>query len=252
MGTTTQQHSPEIEARMRDEYRVLREELKINRRFVFERPLLIVGVSFVAMFNISFERAAVGIPESFFIVILFYNLWFTSNRLRSSARILGYLQIYHEGARRGEWKGWERSLSEYRSWCLMTNEQAKAKPGIACEESIKKSHRGEPQYDNPRFYAPIFGFHIIIAAFAAAKGAVPWIAGASGEALYFSVYSVVVFVFAAGLALWRWLPRKLKNLIEAETEIWEQDLVPQSPSGARQQPASAAKKRTSRDTGQTK
>lgn len=173
------------EGRIRDEYKALREELKINRQFIFERPLLIVGVAFVAMLNLGNQIGFAGISAGFFVFLFFYNLWFTANRIRSNARIVGYIQEILEGPFRKHWIGWERSLVFYRRWCLESQERSsgsearhdKADEPQDCnsssvvisdvaettESEIRAEFRKERQYDSRRFYSPIYWFHIAVA-----------------------------------------------------------------------------------------
>ena len=110
---------------MSDEYRVLREELKINRQFIFERPLLIIGGALASKAMLGFTEPFSDLLIVFVILLLTFNLWFTMNRLTSSARIIGYIHLVHEGEFRENWKGWENSLSMYRDWCIENNDNAK-------------------------------------------------------------------------------------------------------------------------------
>jgi hypothetical protein len=190
-----------IEARINEEYKNLREELKINRQFVFERPLLIVGAAFIAMLNESESSSfsIQGLPESFFIILLFYNLWFTSNRLRSNSRILGYIKVRLEGTKRCTWNGWETALSMYRNWCLGNPHE---------EQKIRDLNRRNEQHDETRFYTPLFIFHILVA-FLVVIHSWP------------SLLTVFIYVVGFATAWKQWHPQKLQNSIEAETEIWE-------------------------------
>ena len=129
-----------------NEFNALREELRINRKFIFERPLLIVGGAYAA--NALFKSTS---PNSEFlglivVFILFYNLWFTINRLKSSARIIGFIKIFHESEYKYSWIGWESSLIKYRNYCKNNKEKI---------NSIRKKYLNMEQYDTRRFYSPI-------------------------------------------------------------------------------------------------
>jgi hypothetical protein len=78
---------------MKTEYTSLREELLQYRRYIFERPLLIVGA------GIALSRAdtSLVVMPPLVAVLLTFNFWFTVNRLRSSARIVAYIQSALEG-----------------------------------------------------------------------------------------------------------------------------------------------------------
>jgi len=106
------------------EYSFLREELDMNRRFVFERPLLIVGAALAAAVPLADKRAFFLLPLPFLAVLLF-NLWFTINRLQSSARIIGYIQLVHEGEKNWIGKAGRAACASIGNGFLRTLKNAK-------------------------------------------------------------------------------------------------------------------------------
>jgi hypothetical protein len=132
------------------EYTSLREELEMNRRFVFERPLAILTAGFVGVLVLSNTAWAVLIMIPILGVLLF-NLWFTANRLRSGARIIAYLQLVHEPPQEREWVGWENALRLWRLKALERKREHLPFPADIGEEM---------KYDVNRFYGQIFRFHL--------------------------------------------------------------------------------------------
>jgi hypothetical protein len=62
-----------------EEYKTLRDEHAANRKFIFERPIVIVGV-----FGFALRLSNPEYPEALTIALLIallFNLWFTFNRL---------------------------------------------------------------------------------------------------------------------------------------------------------------------------
>lgn len=70
------------------EYMTLREELLQAKRYVFERPLIIVVLGVVALttLNVEYMGAMALVSAS----LILFNFWFTVNRLMSAARIIAY------------------------------------------------------------------------------------------------------------------------------------------------------------------
>lgn len=216
MKDTDSQKPCNFEILRDQEYNVLREELKINRQFVFERPLLIVGVSFAALTNLK-DPASLQAGALLFLLLLFYNLWFTFNRLSSNSRILGYLRVVHESADARCRPGWETSLGRYREWLACHSEKYRR----VVEECAKlKLH------DSNRFFRGIFWFHILsggLSVFIALNRALE--AGASAVSVSLALGTVVVYVAGAVLSLTSWNPYRIRNPIEVETIVWKQVLA---------------------------
>jgi hypothetical protein len=97
---------------VQEEYNFLRTELETNKKFVFERPLLIIGTGMAALGTL-YDVKAILLGPIPFLTILYFNLWFTENRLKSSARIVAYLQLVHE-TKQLVTPGWESALRAYR------------------------------------------------------------------------------------------------------------------------------------------
>ncbi len=199
------------------EYEVLREELKINRQFVFERPLLIVGVSFAALAGVDKESALLleGLIL-FALLLLFFNLWFTFNRLSSNSRVLGYLRVVHESTESVLRPGWESALSLQRTW-LATNVQA--------HRDIEKSCRDLKMHDANRFYVGLFLFHLVMGALALLLGFLslgsPRL---SSTGLLLEAAAVVVYVSGIVVALRSWNPYRPKNALEVQVLVWREVL----------------------------
>lgn len=136
---------------MVEEYRFLRQEHETNRKFVFERPLLIVTAALAAALGLS-EKGTLGLLPIPFLSVLAFNLWFTFNRLESSARIVAYIQLFHEGdLRRLPWIGWENALRQYRRWVSRLGSDRLKEPQLNDETR---------QFGSMAFYGPIFFFHV--------------------------------------------------------------------------------------------
>lgn len=137
------------------EHNYLRTEIETNKKFVFERALIIVGAALAAMLLPQGLKVIplLGIPV---IGALSFNLWFTANRLKSNARIIAYIQLFHESIHPFSWIGWENALRLYRLWHKYEN----------CEEEVEQARAefaGITQWDNLSFYSPILTLHIAMA-----------------------------------------------------------------------------------------
>jgi len=202
------------------EYGVLREELKINRQFVFERPLLLVGVSFAALASVgkepSQESAVLQWLILFFLLLLFFNLWFTFNRLSSNSRVLGYLRVVHESTENVLRPGWERALSLQRTW-LATN--------VEKLTGIERECGGLTMHDANRFYGGLFLFHLSMGGLALAFGLLPLAGpGLSYPARLLEAAAVGVYVVGIIVALRSWNPYRPKNSLEIQTRVWREVL----------------------------
>ena len=133
-----------------EEYKMLRQEHENNRKHIFERPLLIVVGTIAASYNLS-EKSILGLLPIMFLSLLLFNIWFTYNRISSSARIIGYIQLVHEVGNIYKWIGWENSLRLYReyNYKITTGE-------------VKTENYDIKQFQGMAFYAPIYYFHIFI------------------------------------------------------------------------------------------
>jgi len=104
-------HEEGAEMCRKEEYVCLRQEMENNRKYIFERPIAIVGATL--LWIKPGDAALLSLGLDFGAAVMLFNLWFTANRIRSNARIVGYLAAFHEG--RGGEVGWERYLARYRA-----------------------------------------------------------------------------------------------------------------------------------------
>lgn len=94
------------------EYETLRQELSDNKKYVFERPLLIITAAFIFSDFVMETPYAILFPI-LVIYLLLFNLKFTSNRLNSSARIVSYIRLFIEKKDPKNYQ-WETFLAKYR------------------------------------------------------------------------------------------------------------------------------------------
>lgn len=205
--------------RMQEEHRQLRQELETNRRFVFERPLLIAGAGFAGYAGLSSKLDLRPLPIPVLAVLLF-NLWFTYNRLRSNARIISYIQLVHDPEGLGQWIGWESALRRYRMWLTLRPDAWRLVRG-----------RVRDQHDSMGFYAPILWFHIALGVIVCALVMVQenvvqylWIPGSSRMDQTIAAADIIALTAYASLALL--VPSgRLRMAIEECRYAWEQVLV---------------------------
>lgn len=202
---------------MLEEYKFLRQELETNRKFVFERPLLIVGVTLTlaAALKGSMTGLSWFLPIPLLTVLLF-NLWFTYNRLWSSSRIVAYIQLVHEGAKKLPWIGWENALHEFRRMAYRMDKQGQ-----------NLSKHTPDTYHSMGYYAPIFYFHLVVGIAATMLVIFPnkglgatYLKGAEGMQpiyLYANLISLAIFL----LAFMRFRPAKVRYGIERNRDVWK-------------------------------
>lgn len=178
------------ETAMMHEYDTLRSELLQNKKYVFERPLLIITAAGVASVQLSGNPSVLLLPF-LLICVLLINLWFTVNRLRSMARIAAYIDAVLEGAPNA-WIGWENSLRKQRMWTKKHSLEDRRK-------SLSKHIKEEAIPDAMMFYGPLLLLHVVTVFVAlavacltlAAKSELPEIASfaaTSGAAIVFAFY----------------------------------------------------------------
>jgi hypothetical protein len=151
-----------------EEYRYLREEHQKNRSYIFERPLLIISIvalvtqyliQYRDLYNLQGQDVLASLTRlvmfPILIVILYFNLSFISERVNSDARLVSYLQLFHEDNLSLHWIGWETSLRHYREWRNLNLKNIEKRLDSRIE---KKSvfHIGW-------FYPKIYYFHIFFA-----------------------------------------------------------------------------------------
>lgn len=209
-----------------EEYRTLRQEHENNRRFVFERPLVVViGMIAASTQGDSLLEDIPGLLPLVFLTVLWFNLWFTYNRLQSCSRIVAYIQLVHEqgSGTQPVWIGWENALLKYRDWL---------KNGP--KEEKRQIRRAAVQKDSMGFYPQIFTFHLVcgvlfvslnliqygsldcIVAAAFSKTDPPWPA--------MDAIAILAFI-AFALPYW---PTRIRTAIGRKRLIWGKVLSPQS------------------------
>lgn len=137
-----------------NEYATLREELLQAKRYVFERPLVIValGIGFLTTLEMKYAGALALVLAS----LIVFNFWFTVNRLMSAARIVAYIQLALEEFAADKWIGWESSLRYYRKWLKRDSSLA----NILVDKEMDK----DAIPDAMLHYPPIYQLHIAIMA----------------------------------------------------------------------------------------
>ena len=195
------------------EYKSLRDELQEAKRYVFERPLLIITLA-VAGTRVSDARL-VALALVLSSILLLFNFWFTINRLQSAARITAYIQLELKEGKIGRRIGWETCLREYRIW---HNENRKAK--VAMINSELKSSKAIP--DGLMYYPAIYKLHV---------GLMVLITGATlllllhcNASNWFVLATGALFVLLASIRFTidsrKWSPRQMAPLIERNRLIW--------------------------------
>ncbi len=129
------------------EYEILRAELVDGKKYVFERPFLIITGALASIQLVANEYAILFAP--IVVCLLSFNFWFTVNRMGSMARIIAYIVLILDD-QDSPWFGWETSLRKYRKWLKID------KLGI---RKIPVSE--DAASDSLRFYPVIFYIHVI-------------------------------------------------------------------------------------------
>ncbi len=187
------------------EYETLRSEILQSKKYVFERPILIITVS-IALFKFIEEDYATYLPMVI-IGLLFFNLWFTVNRILSISRIIAYIQLILENNSETNWFGWETSLRNYRKW---TKRNPLIKNNVFDNEAI---------YDNLGYYPTIYIMHIIVSCIAFIALLISSIEklDTNISIISFTFISLILFLVYSI----RNRPNKLKPYIEKNRYIWQ-------------------------------
>lgn len=196
-----------------DEYKTLREESLQAKKYVFERPLLIVALAVAGLRTLESEYVAV-LPVIVAALLLF-NFWFTVNRLSSAARIVAYIQLELESRSYGRWVGWETCLREYRKWLKRHPDRGKGQ--------IRAKIDNDAVPDALMYYLPIYGLHIGLMLLTVSIATLlvvrdrSWVSGACA----------LLALSLAGWFAWylrRYRPKVVRTLIEDNRVIWNQVL----------------------------
>ena len=199
------------EMTMTREYDTLRNELLQNKKYVFERPLLIISAGGLAAAQLSGNPAVLVLP-SLLIVVMLINLWFTVNRLRSIARIAAYIGVVLEEAPRA-WIGWECSLREHRMW--MKQHCPKYR-----RTALSKYKRDDAIPDAMMFYGPLLLLHVITVILALAISYLTLAARTQLPEIVSSVVTSGVAIIFAYFGLGPYRPAKMRDLIEVQRATW--------------------------------
>lgn len=196
-----------------EEYRSLLEEHKKNRSYIFERPVIVLGLVSAAMYYFYGKNVGEYILAILIFVLLF-NLWFTVNRLQSSARIVAYIQLVHEGEFRDKWIGWENCLRNYRIWFKYHRQIGDLEE--ICNEEVNK----DAIPDSILFYPAIWLFHNLLVIFILIITIVKYISsrniipGPDDLGIVFA--SLIFFIYTLG----NLYPKKLNPIIELQRAAW--------------------------------
>lgn len=192
-----------------EEYKTLREEILQGKKYVFERPLLIITIS-VALIKFIDKPYIYFIPMLMLSLLLF-NLWFTVNRLRSIARIVSYIQLILENDDK-ESNGWESSLRYYRKWVKSHKNRLK--------EILERDMDKDAIPDAMGYYPVIYYFHFGVVVFVFVSSVVYTIMHPSILQLitmFLTLLLIVFFIFYSITCH----PRKTGNFIEENRIIWK-------------------------------
>lgn len=206
-----------------------------NYRYVFERPLLILTAIGAIVIQGKEPNIYLSFLPFILVFLLLINLWFTVNRMRSSARIAAYIQVALESPIfAARYIGWERSLRMYRIWMKKTKPTERE---AIIEQYIDQTAIPDASF----FYPPIYWFHVIMVSFALAisvhssreimdllsKYTYISLEGLSSFLVhsillpYLSFFSTIItgcifYYYSFG----KYRPGKIKNLIEVHRAIW--------------------------------
>ena len=131
------------------------EEHKKNRTYIFDRPIIILGIISAGMYYF-YGKPLEQHVMSILIFILAFNFWFIINRLQSSARIVAYIQLFLEGELKDFWCGWENALRKYRIWYNIHREEGDIK------DIVWENVEPNAVPTSVSFYHAIWILHIII------------------------------------------------------------------------------------------
>lgn len=191
------------------EYQSLREELLVAKKYVFERPLLILTLGAAILAGGSKEHL-VFLP-ALLTGLLIFNLWFTVNRLRSAARIAAYIQLVLE-EKAAQWIGWETALRKARIW-------EKRTPKDSREAAIDAELKYGAVPNALMFYPAIYRLHLVLLLMVLA-GTLAGLISQQDIQARLSLGATLVLVGALALYLKQRPPEDLADLIERNRAMW--------------------------------
>ncbi len=150
--------------KVRDEYSTLREELLQAKRYLFERPLLIVALGVGGFTSLKVGKdgvagaagatGAAGVMAFLLTSLILFNQIFTVSRFMSASRIVAYIQLALEERVAGSDLGWESSLRCYRMWINRGEKKIKR---------IMDAKIDKKAIPNSTFLYPlVYYFHILV------------------------------------------------------------------------------------------
>ena len=197
------------ETRRIEEYRTLREELLQAKKYVFERPLLIVVIGVAGLKAIDGDYIALLLV--IVAILLLFNFWFTVNRLYSASRIVAYIQLELEGSATRMWRGWETCLREYRR--IVKHELVHEK------KEIDNELDEEVIPDALMYYPTIFLFHIGLMLFTCTCSI--FLAIDKNCSLNIGCAVLVIMLTGwFGTHLYRYRPHLMRTISERNRTIW--------------------------------
>ena len=192
------------------EYETLREEILQSKKYVFERPLLIITLS-LALIRFS-DEPFLNLLLFTAVGLLTFNMWFTANRIKSITRISAYIQLELEERKHGKWIGWETCLREYR----IITQHFNLKPDEALITKMKN-------YSIPKaqgYYNSIFYMHVFVVLFATIISIVISFNEMSALNFIYTILTLLLFILFVRIAI-LYNPNKMMKLIEEHRIIWE-------------------------------
>jgi hypothetical protein len=220
--------TPDYRQSMEFEHQYLRREMETNRKYVFERPVLIVVAGITASGTLADVAGFEFLPLAF-LALMIFSLWFTYNRLESTSRIIAYLQLVHGRGCESRWIGWEAALHQNRKH----TETVPSSGGIPSAAKAEGGNRRKM-----RFYGPIYVFHVffglgvsLILALAAVSEGTTSKTIAVPRVVYWPLTAIAAILFV--VAAYHLRPTKLRHSIERERQSWEEVL----PNGADKGPS---------------
>ena len=196
-----------------EEYSSLLEEHRKNRSYIFERPIIILGIIAVAS-QYFFESIIGQFVAAILIFVLCFNLWFIGHRIRSDARIVAYIQLVHEGELRSKYFGWENALRQYRIWIK------NHKTDGDLEKLRLKYFDSEATQDRIVFYPAIWLLHCVIVFFILFVTLTEWFSSTTVmTSIGMSVIIAAIIIFLI-YAFGSFNPKLLKDSIELERATW--------------------------------
>lgn len=187
------------------EFETLRAELIQGRKYVFERPIIIISGS-IAFIKLVDETYAIFLPI-IIINLLHFNIFFTVNRMGSIARIVSYIQLIFE-SNTYDCPGWETALRNYRKWLSIKSIKIN-------EVEIDKNYA----HDSLGYFPVIYYMHIFTNLTVATISIVNSVVTISILNIFISIATVVSLLLFLIYAFNN-SPYKIKFQIEQNRKIW--------------------------------